>query len=75
MKSPLTAGGSGDAEISTVTGCEEGGLRVAVTIATPPFSPMEEGLRSSATAGAPSSSVMASVRLEGAVTSRPGGGG
>ena len=71
VKSPLTAGDTGLADTVRVTASEEGRLREAVTSAIPPFSLMEGELRSILTVGAESSSVMVSVRLEGALTPSP----
>ena len=71
VKSPPTAGGSGDAETIRVTSCEEGPLSEAVTLEAPPFSLMEYGLSSSVSVGGSSSSRMVNIRLEGAVTPRP----
>ena len=45
VKSPLAAGGTGLADTVRVTASEEGPLREAVTLAAPPSSLMEEGLR------------------------------
>ena len=70
-KSPLTAGDTGDAETTTVTSWEEAPLSEAVTLAVPPFSPMEDELRSRVTVGAASSSVMVRVWLKGALTPSP----
>ena len=41
VKSSPAACDVGDAETTRVTSCEEGPLREAATLATPPFSPME----------------------------------
>ena len=71
VKSPLTAGDTGDAETTMLTSCEEGPLREAVTLAVPPFSLMEDELRLRVTVGAASSSVMVNVWLEGVLTPRP----
>ena len=61
VKSPETAGDTGVAETVTVTASLDGPLSVAVTVLTPPFSLIEDGLSTSATVGAPSSSVIVSV--------------
>ena len=70
VKSPLTAGDSGDAETSRVTSCEDGPLSAAVTLVASPFSLMEDELSWSVALGVTSSSVMVSVSLEGGVTPR-----
>ena len=67
-KSLATAGEAADAEILTVTGSLAGGLRVAVTVLTPPSSPIRAGVSTSVTAGAPSSSMIFSIRGSGANT-------
>ena len=71
VKSPETAGDTGVAETVTVTASLDGPLSVAVTVLTPPFSLIEDGLSTSATVGAPSSSVIVSVRSDGAGTPLP----
>ena len=68
VKSPLTAGDTGLADTVKVTAWEDNPLREAVTLALPPFSPMEGELRSRVTLGIPSSSVMVSVTAAGSVT-------
>ena len=60
-KSPPSAGDSAEAETVTVTGSLDVGLRTAVTVLTPPFSPIRAGVNTSVTAGAPSSSMIFSI--------------
>ena len=71
VKSPLTAGDRGVADTVRVTASEEGPLREAVTMATPPFSSMEGELTFSVAVGVLSSSAMVRVRAEGSLTPWP----
>ena len=68
-KSPASAGETASAETVTVTGSPAASLRVAVTVASPPSSEMDEELISRLTVGAASSSVMVRVWGAGAPTS------
>ena len=51
------------AETVTVVAALDGRSRVAVTVLFPPFSPIESGVRTSVTAGGPSSSVIVPVAV------------
>ena len=61
VKSVETAGESADADTVTTTASLDWALSVAVTVLSPPFSPIEDGLSTKLTVGAPSSSVIVSV--------------
>ena len=65
LKSPDTAGGTGVAETVTVATSPDAALRVAVTVLTPPFSLIEDGVSTRLTAGPTSSSVIVSVCGDG----------
>ena len=67
--SPLASGEAGLTDTVRVTASEAGALRDAVTLALPPFSPMEDELRARVTVGVSSSSVM--VRVTGAGSFAP----
>ena len=69
VKSPATAGLTALAETVTVTAALDAPDSVAVTVLDPPFSEIEDGVSTSVTVGAPSSSVMVSVWFEGSDTS------
>ena len=71
LKSPDTAGETGVAETVTVADSPDAALRVAVTVLTPPFSLIEDGVSTRLTAGAPSSSVIVSVCGDGSDTPLP----
>ena len=71
LKSPDTAGLTALAETVTVTAALDVPDSVAVTVLEPPLSEIEVGLSDSVTVGAPSSSVMVSVLLEGFETPPP----
>ena len=70
VKSPATAGDTAVAATVTVTATADCRSSVAVTVATPPFSPIELDDRTSAVCGA-SSSVMVSVAAGGFATPLP----
>ena len=61
VKSPGSAFAPGAAATVTVVGSLDGCDSVAVTVATPPFSAIDDGDTDSTASGASSSSVMASV--------------
>ena len=61
-KSPATAGASGAAATVTVNGSVDAADSVAVTLPTPPSSPIESGLSTSVTSGTASSSSIVTVR-------------
>ena len=69
VKSASVAGTSGTA--CTVTGALDGPLSVAVTVLTPPSSGIDTRSSDNVTVGAPSSSVIVSVRASGAATPFP----
>ena len=71
LKSPATAGLTAVAETVTVTAWLDALDNVAVTVLDPPFSEIEDGLRTSVTVGVLSSSVMVSVWFEGFETLPP----
>ena len=66
VKSASVAGTSGTA--CTVTGALDGPLSVAVTVLTPPSSGIDTRSSDNVTVGAPSPSVIISVRASGAAT-------
>ena len=71
LKSPETAGETAAAETVRVTSSLDLALSVAVTVVDPPSSEMDEEPNVSDTVGVPSSSVIASVRSDGAATPLP----
>ena len=71
VKSPETAGDTADAETVTTTDALDVPLSAAVTVLTPPFSPIDDGLSTRLNVGAPSSSVIVSVWDDGAETPWP----
>ena len=60
-KSPATAGDTATADTVTSTASLDARLSVAVTVLTPPFSPISAGVSTSVTVGTPSSSVFVNV--------------
>ena len=71
VKSPATPGESAVAETVTATASLDAPLSVAVTVLTPPFSPIDDGFSTSAAVGVDSSSVIVSVWSDGADTPLP----
>ena len=71
MKSRAAAGASAVTSTSSVVSTAAGVLSRAPMVLTPPFSAMPAGFSTRVTAGAPSSSVMVTVRGAGAATPRP----
>ena len=71
VKSPPSAEGTASAETVTVTDSLDAGFRRAVTVVTPPFSPMRAGVNTSDTTGVPSSSMIFSIRGRGGSTPLP----
>ena len=61
VKSSATAGDTAEAETVTVTASLDSALSVAVTVLSPPFSEIEDGVSTRLTVGVPSSSVIVSV--------------
>ena len=61
LKSPATAGDTGDAATVTVTASLETALNSAVTVLVPPISPIDDELSARDTVGVLSSSVIVSV--------------
>ena len=68
VKSVATVCGPAEAATVNVVGWLDGRFSVAVTVATPPLSEIDEGVSTSATAGASSSSVMVRVLAAGFAT-------
>ena len=71
VKSAPTAGDTAIVDTVSLTASLDGPLNVAVTVADPPFSEIEAGLRTSDTVGVASSSVIVRTWSEGSATPPP----